>query len=149
MTNNPVLQALSQRILILDGAMGTQLQARNLTAADFGGEAYEGCNEMLVLTRPDVIEDVHKAYLEAGADIVETCSFGSTDIVLAEYGLADKVFELNKAAAQNDLDLGSLAIYPTFAVMHNDPRWLPLLRSLGMAPEQLAAVKFDVHVPKQ
>ena len=99
MTNNPVLQALSLRILILDGAMGTQLQARNLTAADFGGEAYEGCNEMLVLTRPDVIEDVHKAYLEAGADIVETCSFGSTDIVLAEYGLADKVFELNKAAA--------------------------------------------------
>ena len=63
MTNNPVLQALSQRILILDGAIGTQLQARNLTAADFGGEAYEGCNEMLVLTRPDVIEDVHKAYL--------------------------------------------------------------------------------------
>lgn len=99
MTKNPVIQALSQRILILDGAMGTQLQARNLTAADFGGEAYEGCNEMLVLTRPDLIEDVHKAYLAAGADIVETCSFGSTDIVLAEYGLADKVFELNKASA--------------------------------------------------
>lgn len=100
MTTNPVIQALAQRILILDGAMGTQLQARNLTAADFGGEAYEGCNEMLVLTRPDVIEDIHKAYLAAGADIVETCSFGSTDIVLAEYGLADKVFELNKAAAE-------------------------------------------------
>ncbi len=100
MTNNPVIQALLQRILILDGAMGTQLQARNLTAADFGCAEYEGCNEMLVLTRPDVIEDVHRAYLEAGADIVETCSFGSTDIVLAEYGLQDKVFELNKAAAE-------------------------------------------------
>lgn len=100
MTTNPLLQALSQRILILDGAMGTQLQARDLTAADFGGEEYEGCNEMLVLTRPDVIEDIHRAYLEAGADIVETCSFGSTDIVLAEYGLQDKVFELNKASAE-------------------------------------------------
>ncbi len=99
MTNNPILQALFQRILILDGAMGTQLQASNLTAADFGGEEYEGCNEMLVLTRPNLIEGIHKAYLEAGADIVETCSFGSTDIVLAEYGLQDKVFELNKASA--------------------------------------------------
>ncbi len=100
MTTNPVIQALTKRILILDGAMGTQLQARNLTAADFGGGEYEGCNEMLVLTRPDVIEDIHRAYLEAGADIVETCSFGSTDIVLAEYGLAEKVFELNKASAE-------------------------------------------------
>ncbi len=99
MTTTAVIQALSQRILILDGAMGTQLQARNLTPADFGGAEYEGCNEMLVLTRPDVIEDIHKAYLAAGADIVESCSFGATDIVLAEYGLADKVFELNKAAA--------------------------------------------------
>ena len=96
---HPIFDALSRRILVLDGAMGTQIQNRNLTAADFGGAEYEGCNEMLVLTRPDVIEDVHRAYLEAGADIIETNSFGSTDIVLAEYGLEDKVFELNREAA--------------------------------------------------
>lgn len=94
----PVFEALSKRVLVLDGAMGTQIQNRNLTAADFGGAEYEGCNEMLVLTRPDVIEDVHRDYLEAGADIIETNSFGSTDIVLAEYGLEDKVFELNREA---------------------------------------------------
>lgn len=94
-----ILAALSERILVLDGAMGTELQALNLTAEDFGGAEYEGCNEYLVLTRPGVIEDVHRAYLAAGADIVESNSFGSTDIVLAEYGLQDQVFELNRQAA--------------------------------------------------
>ncbi len=97
--NQSILAALAERILVIDGAMGTQLQARNLTAEDFGGAEYEGCNEYLVLTRPDVIEDVHRAYLAAGADIVESNSFGSTDIVLAEYGLQDRVFELNRQAA--------------------------------------------------
>lgn len=100
MNNHPIIKALAERILVLDGAMGTELQARNLTAADFGGEDYEGCNEMLVITRPDVIEEIHAAYLEAGADIVETCSFGATDIVLAEYGLEERAFELNKASAE-------------------------------------------------
>lgn len=95
-----ILQALENRILVIDGAMGTQLQERCLTAADFGGPEYEGCNEHLVLTRPDVIADVHRAYLEAGADIIETGSFGATDIVLAEYGLQDKVFEINCRAAE-------------------------------------------------
>ena len=95
-----IKRALSERILVIDGAMGTQLQDRGLTAADFGGENYDGCNEHLVLTRPDVILDVHRAYLEAGADIVETDTFGATDIVLAEYGLQDKVFEINKRAAE-------------------------------------------------
>ncbi|MFA7403684.1 MAG: methionine synthase [Pelobacteraceae bacterium] len=93
-----ILTALAERILVIDGAMGTQIQARNLTAADFGGAEYEGCNEYLTITRPDVIEDVHRAYLAAGADIVESNSFGSTDIVLAEYGLQDQVFELNRQA---------------------------------------------------
>lgn len=95
-----ILTALAERILVIDGAMGTQIQARNLTAADFGGAEYEGCNEYLTITRPDVIEDVHRAYLAAGADIVESNSFGSTDIVLAEYGLQDRVFELNRQAVQ-------------------------------------------------
>jgi 5-methyltetrahydrofolate--homocysteine methyltransferase len=146
MTNNPVLQALSQRILILDGAMGTQLQARNLTAADFGGEAYEGCNEMLVLTRPDVIEDVHKAYLEAGADIVETCSFGSTDIVLAEYGLADKVFELNKASAvvaRRACDAFSTPDKPRFVAGSMGPTTRTISVTGGVTFEQLVTAFRD------
>jgi 5-methyltetrahydrofolate--homocysteine methyltransferase len=91
---------LRERIVILDGAMGTAIQARELTAADFGGPHLEGCNENLVLTRPDVILDIHRAYLEAGADIVETDTFGGTSIVLAEYALQDKVQEINEAAAR-------------------------------------------------
>ncbi len=93
-----ILEALAERILVIDGAMGTQLQTYNLTADDFGGAEYEGCNEHLTLIRPDVIEGVHRAYLAAGADIVETNTFGATDIVLAEYGLQDHVFELNRQA---------------------------------------------------
>src|SRR6201998_2201594 len=90
---------LAQRILVLDGAMGTMLQQRNLTAEDFGGAALEGCNENLVRTRPDVVLDIHRKYFEAGADIVETDSFGGTPLVLAEYGLQTDALELNKRAA--------------------------------------------------
>jgi 5-methyltetrahydrofolate--homocysteine methyltransferase len=93
-------ELLSQRILVLDGAMGTMLQQRNLTAADFGGPALEGCNENLVRTRPDVVLDIHRKYLEAGADIIETDSFGGAPIVLAEYGLATDAHLLNKRAAE-------------------------------------------------
>lgn len=149
MTTNSVLQALSQRILILDGAMGTQLQARNLTAADFGGEEYEGCNEMLVLTRPDLIEDVHKAYLEAGADIVETCSFGSTDIVLAEYGLADKVFELNKASAvvaRRACDAFTTPDKPRFVAGSMGPTTRTISVTGGVTFEQLVAAFKDQTV---
>jgi 5-methyltetrahydrofolate--homocysteine methyltransferase len=90
---------MSRRILVIDGAMGTQLQERNLSAQDFGGAAFEGCNEQLVLTRPELIGEIHRGYLDAGADIVETDSFGATDIVLADYGLAEQAFEINRAAA--------------------------------------------------
>jgi 5-methyltetrahydrofolate--homocysteine methyltransferase len=93
-------ELLKERILVLDGAMGTMLQQASLTAADFGGPSLEGCNENLVLTRPDVITGIHKKYLDAGADIIETNTFGSTRIVLAEYGLGDKAYEISKAAAQ-------------------------------------------------
>ena len=91
---------LAERILVLDGATGTYLQGRDLTAADFGGPEYEGCNEHLVLTRPDVIRDMHEGYLAAGADLIETDTFGGTRIVLAEYALQDRVREINVTAAR-------------------------------------------------
>ena len=93
-------ELLSERILVLDGAMGTMLQQRHLTAEDFGGAALEGCNENLVRTRPDVVLDIHRKYFEAGSDIVETNSFGGAPIVLAEYGLAAEAHFLNKRAAE-------------------------------------------------
>ena len=95
-----LLDALASRILVLDGAMGTLVQQRHLTADDFGGPALEGCNENLVATRPDVILDIHRAYFQAGADMVETDTFGATPLVLAEYGLQDHAHELNAAAAR-------------------------------------------------
>jgi 5-methyltetrahydrofolate--homocysteine methyltransferase len=93
-------EILAERILVMDGATGTWIQGQNLTAADFGGEEYEGCNENLVLTRPDVVLRMHSDYLRAGADMVETDTFGGTPLVLAEYGLAEKTFEINKRAAE-------------------------------------------------
>ncbi len=93
-------ELMGQRVLVLDGAMGTMLQQRDLTAADFGGAALEGCNEVLVRTRPDVVLGIHRAYFAAGADIVETNSFGGTGLVLAEYGLQAEAQELNKKAAE-------------------------------------------------
>ena len=94
-----IRDVLQERILVFDGAMGTQIQNRQLSAEDFGGPEYEGCNEHLVLTRPDVIESIHRAYLDAGADVIETDTFGATPLVLAEYHLEEKAFEINRAAA--------------------------------------------------
>ncbi|MBI3289320.1 MAG: homocysteine S-methyltransferase family protein, partial [Elusimicrobia bacterium] len=93
-------ELLHRRLLVLDGAMGTMLQARNLTAADFGGAELEGCNENLVLTRPDVIRDVHAAYYASGADLVETNTFGAIRHVLAEYGLQEHAREINRKACE-------------------------------------------------
>src|SRR6516165_4366873 len=93
-------EILDERVLVLDGAMGTMLQQRGLTAADFGEAALEGCNENLVRTRPDVVVGIHRAYLEAGADVIETNSFGGTRLVLREYGLDNDAYDLNLAAAR-------------------------------------------------
>ena len=95
-----LIELLQQRIFVLDGAMGTMIQARHLTAKDFGGPDLEGCNEYLVITRPDVIREIHAEYFRAGADIVETDTFGGMPLVLAEYGLADRAEEINEAAAR-------------------------------------------------
>jgi 5-methyltetrahydrofolate--homocysteine methyltransferase len=93
------LQVLKQqRVLVYDGAMGTNIQKHHLTAEDFWGK--EGCNELLVLSRPDVIRAIHASFFAAGCDVVETDSFGSTRIVLAEYDLQDRTRELNVAAAR-------------------------------------------------
>ncbi len=93
-------EALAERILVLDGAMGTQIQDCNLSAEDFGGLLFEGCNENLVLTRPDIIRKIHAAYCEVGADIIETNTFGSMDIVLREYDLQDKTVQINAEAGR-------------------------------------------------
>jgi 5-methyltetrahydrofolate--homocysteine methyltransferase len=94
------LSALRERVLLIDGAMGTQLMARDLTDADFGGAAHHGCNEALVLTRPDLIEEIHREFLEAGADVLETDSFTASRLKLDEYGLGAQTREINVAAAQ-------------------------------------------------
>jgi 5-methyltetrahydrofolate--homocysteine methyltransferase len=98
-TDKSLRELMGQRVLVVDGAMGTMLQQSNLTAEDFGGPALDGCNEVLVRTRPDVVLDIHRRYFAAGADIVETDTFGGTPLVLAEYGLADEALELNRKAA--------------------------------------------------
>jgi 5-methyltetrahydrofolate--homocysteine methyltransferase len=110
---------LQRRILVLDGAMGTMIQARGLTADDFGGARYEGCNEHLNLTRPDVILDIHAAYLEAGADIISTNTFGCAPYVLAEYGLAERCHDITLAAARLcrvAVDRASTPDRPRFAI---------------------------------
>ncbi|HEX5438449.1 MAG TPA: homocysteine S-methyltransferase family protein [Gemmatimonadaceae bacterium] len=94
------LAELHRRVLIFDGAMGTNIQRHHLTADDFGGKAYEGCNDYLVLTRPDIIQGIHASFLDVGCDVVETCTFQSTPRRLAEWGLADRMHELNVRAAQ-------------------------------------------------
>src|ERR1700704_5182255 len=92
--------AFQSRILLMDGAMGTMIQARDLSAADFGGPSLEGCNEYLNLTRPDVIRAIHEAYLDAGADLISPNSFGCAPYVLAEYGLAERCHEITLAGAR-------------------------------------------------
>jgi 5-methyltetrahydrofolate--homocysteine methyltransferase len=86
--------------LVLDGAMGTSLFAMKLTAEDYGGSKYEGCPEHLNFSKPSAIEKIHRSYLEVGADIIETNTFGGTSVVLAEYDLQDQTYEINVAAAK-------------------------------------------------
>lgn len=84
-TNRRYLDAIAERVLIYDGAMGTSIQALNLAAEDFGGERTEGCNDYLVITRPDVIRAIHASFLEVGSEVIETDTFRSNRLTLAEY----------------------------------------------------------------
>jgi 5-methyltetrahydrofolate--homocysteine methyltransferase len=99
LASHPFLDTLRERVVVFDGAMGTSLQERDLTADDFGGHDLEGCNEVLVRTRPDVVEAVHREFLEVGCDAVQTDTFGGAPWVLDEYGLGADTEELNRQAA--------------------------------------------------
>ena len=94
------LHSPDRPVIVFDGATGTSLQTQNLTAEDFGGPQYEGCNEYLVYTKPEAVEKVHRDFLAVGADVIETDTFGAASIVLAEYDLADQAYSLNKTAAE-------------------------------------------------
>src|SRR5512145_659592 len=98
-TNRRYLDALEKKVLVFDGAMGTSLQLQNLTAEHFGGEQYNGCNDYLVISYPQAVEKVHRSFLEVGVDVLETDTFRSNRITMAEYGLAERVIEINQAAA--------------------------------------------------
>ncbi|MEB3830839.1 methionine synthase [Phormidium sp. CCY1219] len=94
------LHSPERPVIVFDGAMGTSLQFQNLTAEDFGGKHYEGCNEYLVYSNPEAVKKVHRGFLEVGADVIETDTFGGTSIVLAEYDIGDRAYDLNKTATE-------------------------------------------------
>src|SRR3984893_17525319 len=94
------LDTLRDRIVVFDGAMGTNLQVENLTLDDFGGVRFEGCNEHLLITRPDAVEKVHTAFLDVGCDVIETNSFNGTPVDFAEYDMADQAYDMNVRAAR-------------------------------------------------
>src|SRR5437764_11645507 len=94
------LDAVRQRAVVYDGATGTNLQLRNLSAEDYGGPVYEGCTDILVATRPDVIAELHRSFLDVGSEVVETNTFGALPITLGEYGIAHRARELNLAGAR-------------------------------------------------
>ena len=99
-TNRRYLDALETKVLVFDGAMGTSLQLQNLTAEHFGGEQYNGCNDFLVISYPAAVEKVHRSFLEVGVDVLETDTFRSNRITMAEYKLQDRVLEINETAAR-------------------------------------------------
>ncbi|MDQ5837120.1 MAG: methionine synthase, partial [Acidobacteriota bacterium] len=94
------LQTLKERVVVFDGAMGTNLHAQGLTIEDYGGPQFENCNEHLLLTRPDAVEKVHAGFLEVGCDVLETDSFNGTSIVLNEFGIGHLAYDLNLRAAR-------------------------------------------------
>ena len=133
-------------MLVIDGAMGTAIQALNLGPDDFGGAKYEGCNEYLTLTRPGLIEDIHRSYLDAGADIIETNSFGSTPVVLAEYELAHEARRLNREAAtlaRRAADAASTPDKPRFVAGSMGPTTKTISVTGGINFEELAG---DYHI---
>jgi 5-methyltetrahydrofolate--homocysteine methyltransferase len=99
-TNRRFLDALAQKVLVFDGAMGTNLQDLQLSVEDFGGEQTNGCNDFLVISHPQAVEGIHRSFLEAGVDVIETDTFRANRITLQDYGLQERVREINEAAAR-------------------------------------------------
>src|SRR3954471_11703317 len=130
------LTAMESRVLILDGAFGTWVQGQDLSAEDFGGPDLEGCNENLVLTRPDLVAQMHREYFEAGVDAVETATFGAFGLVLAEYGIADVTFDLNVAAARTAKEVAAEFSTP------ERPRWVVGSMGPGTRLPSLGAITF-------
>ncbi len=128
------LEAARQRVVIFDGAMGTGIQELGLTADDFGGPDLEGCNELLVVTRPEMVRQLHAAYLDVGCDVLETDTFGAFAVPLAEYGIADRTYELNLAAARIAKDVADRLL---------DPRPPPLGVGLDRAGHQVRLARPD------
>ncbi|MCR8842820.1 methionine synthase [Paenibacillus sp. SC116] len=143
----PLLTArMQERILILDGAMGTMIQQANLTADDFGGEDLDGCNEILVVTRPDVIRDIHEQYLAAGADLISTNTFGSTSLVLAEYDIQHRARELNLEAARLAVEAAekySTPEHPRYVIGAMGPTTKTLSVTGGVTFDELIETYYD------
>ncbi len=136
-----IREVLKRRVLVLDGATGTRLQRETLGPADFGGAAHEGCYEALVLHRPELIRLVHREYLEAGADILETDTFGGTPLVLGEYGLEARAREINRAAAalaRLEADAAATPDRPRFVAGSMGPTTRSLLLTGGITFAELA-----------
>ncbi|HWJ63372.1 MAG TPA: homocysteine S-methyltransferase family protein, partial [Acidimicrobiales bacterium] len=100
MTSSPFLDLVAERVVVYDGATGTWLQTQDLSLDDYGGEAFEGCTDILGVTRPDVIAALHTAYFEVGADVVETNTFGAFGVPLGEYDIPERAHELCVANAR-------------------------------------------------
>ncbi|MDH3536163.1 MAG: methionine synthase, partial [Gammaproteobacteria bacterium] len=143
MQNNSIDAALKRRILLLDGAMGTMIQAHGLTERDYRGDRFgdwpvelRGNNDLLSLTQPDIIRGIHETYLEAGADIIETNSFNSTTIALADYRMESLAAELNETSAR----LARAAVDRFNVLTPQQPRWVagvlgPTNRTASLSPE--------------
>ena len=131
-----LLDTLKERIVVFDGAMGTNLQVQNLSLEDFGGPRFEGCNENLLVTRPDAVEKVHAGFLDVGCDVVETNSFNGTPVDFAEYDIADKAYDMNVLAAQLAKRVAS--DYST----NDKPRWVAGSMGPGRKLPTLGQISF-------
>ena len=135
-----LLDLFQSRTVLIDGATGTCLQALCPTSEDFGGPGYEGCNEALLLHRPDMVSGVHASYFEAGADIVETNTFGATQLVLSEYGLESRAAEINRLGAETarrTADRFSSPTHPRFVAGSMGPT------TCALSIQRKANVDFD------
>ncbi len=142
-TNRRYLDALEERIIIFDGAMGTSLQNQNLGPAEFGGEKYNGCNDYLVISYPQAVEKVHRSFLEVGVDVIETDTFRANRLTLGEYGLGDRTEEINRTAAQLARRLAD-----EYAKKPDQPRFVagsigPSGKLPSMDDPELSNVSFD------